>query len=133
MNTEKPKLFIVEEQAAMRGYRETPKRFLFTMNAANRELLDGIAKELGIDAITFCRAAVQKVAAEYMLDKEPFIREIARVKRKIAERFALDARDADRRAWCVAKENSIGYDMPPSVDAVDCIESAIETESTEGK
>lgn len=92
MNTEKPK-FIVDEQAAMRGYRATPKRFLFTLNAANHALLDGIAKELGIDAIAFCRAAVAKAAAEYMIDKEPFIREVARVKKRIAEKFAFEVEE----------------------------------------
>lgn len=88
MRTEQHPEFTVDEQAVARGYHATPKRFLFTMNAANHELIDGIAKELDIDAITFCRAAVQKVAAEYMIDKEPFIKACDRARQKVIDRLA---------------------------------------------
>ena len=128
----KPKpRFILDEQSIMKGYKSAPKRFNFTLRNADREAIDGIAKELGIDAITFCRAAVSKVITEYQTDKEPFIREVARVKQRIAERFGLDAREADRRADRIARDNELVDVVPASMDDVDAVEYTIETK--EGK
>lgn len=95
MRTEQYPEFIVDEQAVARGYRKAPKRFLFTLNAANWELIDSIAKELDIDAITFCRAAVRTMIERYKNDKEPFIKACDRERQKVIDR--LVAFSATRR------------------------------------
>ena len=123
--------FILDEQSIMKGYKSAPKRFNFTLRNADRAAIDAIAKELGIDAITFCRAAVQKVIAEYQTDKEPFVKEVARVKHRIAERFGLAARDADRLAQRIARDNELVDVVPASMDDVEAVEYTIETK--EGK
>lgn len=87
MSTEQHPDFTVDEQSVAKGYRPAPKRFLFTLNAANHELIDGIAKELDIDAITFCRSAVLTMIERYKNDKEPFIRAADRARQKVVERL----------------------------------------------
>lgn len=90
--------FIVDPDAVARGYKPGRARFLMTFNRTAYAQIDAIAKELGIDIISFCRAAVARTITEYKAGPKPFLDAVAAVKMRAAEALTRDADDLARRA-----------------------------------
>lgn len=90
--------FIVDPDAVARGYKAGRARFQFTLNRTAYEEITSVCKELGIDIISFCRAAVARTITEYKCDPKPFLDAVAAVKMRAAEALTRDADDLARRA-----------------------------------
>lgn len=90
--------FIVDPDAVARGYKPGRARFIMTFNRTAYAQIDAIAKELGIDIISFCRASVARTITEYTADPKPFLDAVAAVKMRAAEALTRDADDLARRA-----------------------------------
>ena len=92
------------------GYRPTKKRFNLTFDTAYHAQAEQMAKDLGVDLITLCRAIVAAGIASYQYDPTPYRAEAARAKARAAEAAELRARDARREAERLAS---------PDVDVAD--------------
>lgn len=113
--------FTIDEEAVQRGFRPCMTRISVTYDAAGRAAIDGVTKQLGIDALSFIKAAVQMALTQYQINPLPFMQEAARVQRRLAERLILDARENERRQ----KKLNLTDTMPATMDDVECVETVI--------
>ena len=110
--------FILPE--TLDGYKPTKSKFNLSFDRASHAQAEQMAKDLGVDLITLCRAIVAAGIASYQYDPTPYRAEAARSKARAAEAAELRAREARREAERLASpalDTTDGY-TPVNADDI---------------